>query len=66
MDHMTHEQVDELENTLREAQDVIEKAGRMLCSVSGETGPQLWSKINSIDAEIAEVIHKCYRLRPHD
>ena len=63
-DKLTHEQVDALEDTLRKAQDTIEEAGRMLCSVSGETGPQLWNKINSVDREIAEIIHQCYKLRP--
>ena len=61
---LTHEQVDELESSLRNIQDSIEAAARMVCGVRGEDGNSIYSRLASSANDIGDVIHRCYRLRP--
>ena len=61
---MTHEQVDKLESLLREAQEKVEEAGRIVCSERGEYASRVWARCNSHSKDISDTIHSCYRLRP--
>ena len=63
---LTHEEVDMLEQHLRDAERDLEHAGQILCSVSGDVGPQLWNKINELINGVQGVIHQAYLLRPLD
>ena len=66
MPNLTHENVDVLEQYLRDAERDLEHAGQILCSVSGDVGPQLWHKINELINGVQGVIHQAYLLRPLD
>ena len=61
---MTHEQVDKLEALLREAQEKVEEAGRIVCGERGEDASHVWARCNSHSNDISDTIHGCYRLRP--
>lgn len=63
---LTHEQVDELEQKLREAQNAIEAAAQMVCGVGGEDGSHIYNRLASSANDIGDVIHGCFRLRPED
>lgn len=60
---MTDEQVHRLEAVLREAQNKIEEAGRILCSERGNVAPGMWGGCNRLSEDIAELIHQCWKLR---
>jgi hypothetical protein len=64
METLTHEQVDELERKLREAQRLVEEAAQIVCGVRGEVGPHVWSRLNSHAEDIGDTICGLYRLRP--
>ena len=49
---------------LRDVERDLEHAGQILCSVSGDVGPQLWHKINELINGVQGVIHQAYLLRP--
>lgn len=66
MPNLTHEEVDVLEQYLRDSERDLEHAGQILCSVSGDVGPQLWHKINQLISGVQGVIHQAYLLRPLD
>lgn len=61
---MTNEQVDKLEAVLREAQDKVEEAGRLLCDERGGVAPWMWGLCSRLSEDIAELIHRCWKLRP--
>ena len=61
---MTNEQVDELEAVLREAQDKVEEAGRLLCSERRDCAPWMWGGCNRLSENIADLINHCWKLRP--
>lgn len=60
---MTDEQVNKLEEKLRQAEAILEEAGRMLCNEHGE-GAEMWRKITyEILPANAELLHRTYLLR---
>ena len=61
---LTHEQVDVLENLLREVQNKLDEAGRMVCDISGEDANHAWNRITSHAADVGDTICGLYRLRP--
>ena len=61
---LTHEQVDELEDSLREIQRNIESAAQIVCGVTGADGNYIFNRLASSADDIGDVIHGCYRLRP--
>ena len=61
---LTHEQVDSLENLLREVQEKLEEAGQMVCGISGEDANHVWNRITSHAADVGDTIDGLYRLRP--
>ena len=63
---LTHEQVDALEDKLREAEKALEEAGRILCPIPGGVAPQLWRDTNRLIGGVREIIHECYKLRPEE
>jgi len=63
---MTNEQVDKLEAVLREAQNKIEEAGRLLCNERGDGAPWMWGICNRLSENIADLIHHCWKLRPDE
>ena len=63
---MTNEHVDNLEAALREAQDKVEEAGRLLCNERGNVAPWMWGDCNRLSGNIAELIHQCWKLRPDE
>ena len=63
---MTHEQVDDIENKLRAAQNIIEECGAAICEERGENASKLWNSLTSMSNEIGDAIHEMWRLRPED
>lgn len=63
---MTDEEVDNLENILRKAQDKIEEAGRLLCNTRGDCAPWMWGRCGLISDNIANLIGHCWKLRPEE
>ena len=60
----THEDVDEIEKMLREAQAIVEAVGRKACSSHNETAINLWHNCTRLGREIGETIYPLYKLRP--
>lgn len=64
---MTYEQVNQVEDALREAQNKVEEAGRLLCNEAGDTvGGQMWRDCNALSEKISDVIHVAYKLATED
>lgn len=61
---MTNEEVNAMEELLRQAQEKVEAAGRMVCSSHNETAIAAWHALTNMTAGIADVIHTLYKLRP--
>lgn len=57
------EQVNEMETKLRQAQTLIEETARIVCGVSGDVGPSVWSKLSSQAKDLGETICSLWRLR---
>ena len=60
---MTDEQVNEMEQLIREAQEKMEKVGRMVCSNDDPVAIQTWVSARRIGEKIGEMIHPLYKLR---
>lgn len=63
---MTNEEVDDMEKALRGAQEMVEEAGRIICSVQGETASRTWHKITQLANDIGGVLRETWRLRPEE
>ena len=63
---MTHEQVNAIQDSLRDIQRSIEDVGAAVCDVRGDVGPKVWGKLNALSEEIAALIHETDNLRPWD
>jgi len=65
---MTHEEVNNYENCLREAEKMVEKATQAMCDVpqTNESVQRIWSDLNQTLALIGGCIHRSYVLRPID
>lgn len=61
---MTHEQVDKIENKLRQAQNLIEECGAEICGERGEKAVPLWNIMTIAANGIGDIIHELYVLRP--
>lgn len=53
-----------MEDECRMAQSHLEEAGRIVCSVQGETASQIWNRLTTLSNYVADVVHGMYRLRP--
>ena len=63
---MTNEQVNKLEEKMREAQAALEEAGRMLCN-EHDAGAQLWADITyKVLPGVEGLFNKTYLLRPEN
>ena len=60
---MTDEEVNAIEDKLRQAQKLIEEAGQAVCSVRGKYAPELWNKLTMMSNDIGELIHSAWKLR---
>ena len=58
---MTNEEVDKIENSLREIEKLVEEQGRRICSApdKGED----WRYCNKYLEGVADLIHGAYRFR---
>jgi hypothetical protein len=63
---MTNEEVNEIENKLRQAQKLVEEAGQIVCSAHGKYAPEIWSNLTKAAGEIGELIHPLWKLRPEE
>ena len=61
---MTNEQVDEIENKLRQAQNLVEECGAAICGERGEKAASLWDIMTSAANVIGDIIHELYVIRP--
>lgn len=60
---LADEQVDAMETKLRQAQTLIEEAAQIVCGVSGDVGPHVWSRLSSHAEDVGETICSLWRLR---
>lgn len=60
----TNEDVNNMEDMLRDAQNKVEAVARMVCSSHNETAIQLWRNCSNLSEKIADAIHPLYKLRP--
>ena len=63
---MSNEVVDDLEAALRGAQEMVEEAGRTICSEHGEVASKMWHRITQMSNDIGDVLHETWRLRPEE
>lgn len=63
---MTHEQVDAIENKLRDAQNLVEECGDAICGERGENASNLWNALTLLSDEIGDAIHAMWRLRTEE
>ena len=63
---MTHEQVDEIENKLRQAQNLVEECGAAICDERENGAPDTWNHLTSTANDIGDIICGLWRLRPGD
>jgi len=61
---MTHEQVDEIENKLRKAQNLVEECGAAICDEREGGAPEVWNRLTTMANDIGSVICSLWRLRP--
>lgn len=61
---MTHEQVDEIENKLRQAQKLVEECGAEICDERAANAPELWNRLTCLSADIGYVVGRLWPLRP--
>ena len=61
---MTHEQVDEIENKLRQAQKLVEECGAAICDERENGAPDTWDRMTATANDIGDIIHELYVLRP--
>lgn len=63
---MTNEEVNEIENKLRQAQKLVEEAGQIVCNAHGKYAPEIWNKLTVMANDIGELIHPLWKLRPEE
>ena len=63
---MTNEQIDAIEDKLRQAQNIVEECGAAICGEGGEHASMLWNALTSMSNEIGDAIHEMWRLRPEE
>lgn len=63
---MTHEQIDEIENKLRQAQNLIEECGAAICDERDGWAPELWRRLTSASNDVGDIICDCWHLRPEE
>jgi hypothetical protein len=61
---MTHEQVDEIENKLRQAQNLVEECGSAICDERENGAPDTWNRLTSTANDIGDIICGLWMLRP--
>jgi len=61
---MKDETVDKIEENIRQAQNLLEEAARLLCNEPGDTpGGAIWTFLSRKAEEIVEPLNYTYRLR---
>lgn len=60
---MTNEQVNEIENKLRQAQKLVEECGAAICDERGGGAPEAWNRMTSTANDIGDIICGLWRLR---
>ena len=63
---MTHEQIDEIENKLRQAQNLIEECGAAICNERENGAPEIWNHLTSMANDVGDTIYGLWRLRPEE
>ena len=63
---MTNEQVNEMEEALREAEAKVEKACQLMCNEPQDTDGkrEVWAAMQNALANIDVAIHEAYQFRP--
>ena len=61
---MTHEQVDVVENKLRQAQRLLEEAAVIVSRTNGEDANHVWNRVASHANDVGDTICGLWRLRP--
>lgn len=61
---MTNEQVNEIEDKLRQAQNLVEECGAAICDERAANAPELWNRLTRLSTEIGYVIGRLWPLRP--
>lgn len=59
---MTHNEVNEFEQHIRKAQEELEKAGQMICSV--RNAGRYWWEVTKAAQDVGDLCHKSWTLRP--
>ena len=52
-----------METKLRQAQTLIEEAAQIVCGVSGDVGPSVWSRLSSHAENVGKTICSLWSLR---
>ena len=61
---MPNETVNKIEDNIRQAQNLLEEAARLLCNEPGNTpGGAIWSFLAKKSEEIVEPLNYTYKLR---
>ena len=63
---MTHEHVDEIENKLRQAQNLVEECGAAICDERGGDAPAIRNRLTSTANDIGDMICSLWWLRPEE
>lgn len=61
---LTNEDVDRLEKTIRDAQALVEEAGRIVCGERGEVPGRIWGRLTQLASDVGSVVHDTWMLRP--
>lgn len=63
---ITNDQVNEIEDKLRQAQKLVEECGAAICGERAGGAPKIWNDINSASNDISLVMFQLWQLRPED
>ena len=63
---MTNERVDEIENKLRQAQNLIEECGAAICNERENGAPAIWNLLTSMANDVGDTICSLWKLRPEE
>lgn len=61
---LTNEQVDTMEDCLRTAQKMVEKAGAIVSTVGGIENSKVWGKLTTLANDIGDEICGLWMIRP--
>jgi len=59
---VTNDQINEIEDKLRQAQKLVEECGAAICDESGEGSQEVWNRMTSTANDIGDIICGLWRL----